>query len=76
MNDNNPLEGISRKDFEYIERFNKRPIGMPFDQFKKIQNLINRLDKQRKGKLVFNSKNYKQKTKGETYKRTNDSRKN
>lgn len=55
MDQPNPLEGVSKEDFEYIKIYDKRPENMPFELFKSLQRLIKKLNRKRKGQLVFSS---------------------
>jgi hypothetical protein len=55
MDQPNPLEGVSKEDFEYIKNYDKRPENMPFELFKSLQRLIKKLNRKRKGQLVFSS---------------------
>jgi hypothetical protein len=71
----NPLEGVSKEDFELIKNRNQRPENMPFEQFKSLQKLIKKLDKNRKGKLLFDSTPLTKNGPGITYKK-NDITKN
>jgi hypothetical protein len=75
MDQPNPLEGVSKEDFEYIKNYNKRPENMPFELFKSLQRLIKKLNRKRKGQLVFSSDSDTKSGTGKTY-RKNDITKN
>jgi hypothetical protein len=66
---NDILKDVSSDNFLYIHHTHKRPNGMEFTKYKEILHSINKLNQHRKGKLVFHSKNYKQKTIGQTFKK-------
>ena len=75
MDQSNPLEGVSKEDFEYIKNYDKRPENMPFELFKSLQRLIKKLNRKRKGQLVFSSDSDTKSGPGKTY-RKNDITKN
>jgi hypothetical protein len=70
----NPLEGISKEDFEYIKNHDSRPENMPFDQFKSLQKLIKKLNRKRKGQLVFSSDPITKNGPGITYKKDDNAK--
>ena len=55
---NDLLKDVSQDDFLYIHHYHKRPKGMEFKKYREILSTINKLDQHRKGKLIFNSKDY------------------
>jgi hypothetical protein len=66
---NDLLKDVTQDDFLYIHHYHKRPKGMEFKKYKDILHAINKLDQHRRGRLAFHSKDYKQKTMGQTFKK-------
>jgi len=64
------MDGISKEDFETIRLTNKRPESVSYDKYRALLNLFNKMKP--KGQLVFQSKKYRQRSRGITYKKQTD----
>jgi len=61
------MDGISKEEFETIRLTNKRPESVSYDKYRALLNLFNKMKP--KGQLVFQSKKYRQGSRGITYKK-------